>query len=191
MSTVSSQISTSPLSSQELSKATHCLITTRDNLHAAVSGLSDAQWHFKPALEQWSIAEILEHVVLIEERVLGLIGRMQEAPASEADRVNSQVEETILSEIPKRLTKFQAPPHVLPAQRWNPAEALARFLDSRARTLELLVEAPALRGHVMPHPIMGNWDGYQWILAAGAHSARHTNQILEVKACASFPGNCE
>jgi hypothetical protein len=31
-------------------------------------------------------------------------------------------------------------------------------------------------------------DGYQWILAVAAHSARHTQQILEVKADPKFPG---
>lgn len=53
--------------------------------------------------------------------------------------------------------------------------------------MQLLVEAPALRGHVIPHPFLGPWDGYQWILAAGAHGARHTAQIEEVKASAGFP----
>jgi hypothetical protein len=55
------------------------------------------------------------------------------------------------------------------------------------RTAELLSVARNLRGHVLPHPVFGPWDGYQWILAAGCHSARHTGQILEVKADPNFP----
>jgi len=31
-------------------------------------------------------------------------------------------------------------------------------------------------------------DGYQWILAASAHTERHTKQILEVRADPGFAG---
>ncbi len=188
MSTVSSPISPSPLlSSRELSRATHHLASTRDSLLEAVSGLSDSQWHFKPAPDRWSIAEILEHLVLIEERVHGIVGQMQDAPPGQPDRMDSQVDEVILAEVPIRSTRLQAPPPVSPSHQWSPAETVALFLESRARTFELLIEAPALRGHVVPHPVLGPWDGYQWILAASAHSARHTDQMLEVKACPGFP----
>jgi hypothetical protein len=39
------------------------------------------------------------------------------------------------------------------------------------------------------HPVLGPLDGYEWILAAAAHSERHTKQILEVKADPNFPAN--
>jgi hypothetical protein len=32
-------------------------------------------------------------------------------------------------------------------------------------------------------------DGYEWVLTAGAHTDRHTRQILEVKADPRFPLN--
>jgi hypothetical protein len=64
---------------------------------------------------------------------------------------------------------------------------MERFKEGRAHTLQLLAEAPALRGHIAMHPIAGAWDGYQWILAAGGHGARHAAQIEEVKADPGFP----
>ncbi|MDQ2775580.1 MAG: DinB family protein [Acidobacteriota bacterium] len=188
MNTTSSAVSPSPLlSSHELSSATHYLNSTRDSLLELLSGLSDRQWHFKPADDRWSIAEILEHIVLIEASVQAIIGQMQDAPLSEPDRINSEMDEIILAQVPKRSTKAQAPPQACPSHRWSPAETLARFVEGRTRTLQLLVDAPFLRGRVIPHPILGPWDGYQWILAAAAHGARHTDQMLEVKACPGFP----
>jgi hypothetical protein len=188
MNTISSAVSTSSLlSSDELSTATHYLNSTRDSLLEVLSGLSDPQWHFKPSPDRWSIAEILEHIVIVEGLVHARIGQMQDAPLSEPDRINSEVEETILTQVPKRSGKFQAPPPACPSHRWNPEETLARFVEGRTCTLQLLVEAPALRGHVIAHPFLGPWDGYQWILAAAAHGVRHTNQMLEVKACPGFP----
>ena len=188
MDTLSYRTSLSPLLSlNEISKATEYLERTRDNLLEAVDRLDDSQWHFKSASDRWSIAEIVEHVVLVENRIDAVVGLMPNAPVPEPDRMNSQIDDFIMAEVPRRSTKVQGPPQTEPLHRWNPVETLEHFLSSRTRTLQLLGEAPSLRGHVVPHPILGPWDGYQWILAAGAHGARHTDQILEVKACAEFP----
>ncbi len=188
MDTISYQTSLSPLlSSNEKSKATDYLNCTRDNIIQTVESLDDSQWHFKPAPDRWSIAEILEHVVIGENRVHAILGSMRDAPPAEPGRVNSQIDEFILAEVPRRSAKFQAAPQGQPSHRWTPAETLQHFLASRTRTLELLDEAPFLRGRVVPHPFLGPWDGYQWILAAGAHGARHTDQILEVKGSTGFP----
>jgi hypothetical protein len=178
---------TSLLSPNEISNATGYLISTRDALLHALSGFDAPQWDFKPDPGRWSIAEILEHIVLVENRIHAIVGGMQDAPPAEAGRNDEQIDEFVMTAAPQRSPKFQSPPRFEPSHQWSPAEALDRFNESRARTLHLLVEAPSLRGHVLPHPIFGPWDGYQWILAAGAHLARHTSQILEVKACAGLP----
>ena len=189
MSAISVQtLPSSLLSSQEVSKATDYLVFTRDNLLSVLSDLSDSQWRFRPDPDAWSIADVLEHLALIESRVHGIVAQMPNAPAVEPDRIDSQVEATILAAVPNRSNKFKAPPFICPSQQCSPEESLARFLERRARTIDLLVEAPALRGHVIPHPILGPWDGYQWILAVSAHCARHTEQMLELKACREFPG---
>jgi DinB superfamily len=175
------------LSEQERAQAVNCLAQSRDQLLEAVAGLTDAQWRFKPSSTEWSIAEIVEHLALIENRVHGIIASMPESPAPDAGHDCAAVERMIVTEIPVRGRKVQAPPIVSPQQLCTPDEALEQFLASRAQTPLLLETAAALRGHVRAHPLFGPWDGYQWILAAGAHTARHTAQILEVKSCAGFP----
>ena len=42
------------------------LAETRDSLSEAVKGLSAAQATFKPAADQWSVEQIVEHVALAE-----------------------------------------------------------------------------------------------------------------------------
>lgn len=187
MDTVPQTPASALLNAHEVSKATDYLESTRDGILRIVGDLSDAQWNFKPEADLWSIAEILDHLAIIEGRVHGIVARMPDEPVAEPGRTNSQVEAIIIAEVPDRSIKFKAPPVVCPSQQVNHQESLARFLKSRARTVELLREAPYLRGHVFSHPILGPWDGYQWILAAAAHCARHTEQILELKACAGFP----
>ncbi len=187
MSAISTPTIASPiLSSQEISKATEHLVSTRDGLLSAVRDLSDEQWNFRPEPDAWSIAEILEHLAVIEQRVHGIIARMPEADAAEPDSNNSKVEAIILAQVPNRSSKFKAPPFICPSGQCSPEESLALFLKRRAQTIELLNEAPALRGRVVIHPVLGPWDGYQWILGVAAHCARHTKQILEWKACSGF-----
>jgi hypothetical protein len=188
MSTISYPTSSSPhLSLDQISRATQYLVSTRDDLLQAAGIPDDSQWHFKPAPDCWSIAEILEHLVLIEGRVHAIVGGMPDAPAASPDRMDSQVDKLILANVPSRSTKVQAPLPVTPSGRWSPAEARDLFIENRARTVDLLAAAPSLRGHVLPHPLFGPWDGYQWILATAAHTARHTSQITEIKACSGFP----
>ncbi len=176
------------LTADEMAKASRHLSVTRDVLVEAVAGLSALQWSFRPNYESWSIAEILEHLALIEGRVHTLIGNMSNAPEAESAGKPSEMDEIILNEVPKRTTKAKAPEPICPQGRWSGEEALQCFLTSRERTMQLLA-APLLRGRVRPHPIFGAWDGYQWLLATGSHTARHTEQIREIKADVNFPGS--
>ena len=125
---------------------------------------------------------------LIEDVVVGVLGRLPQGPAPAADWDAKRVDAMLLAKVPDRSTKYEAPPQARPAARWTPEEALEHFLTSRAKTAELLQTMTDLRAHVIPHPVFGPMDGYQWVLAVAAHSARHTQQILEVKADPKFPG---
>ncbi|MCU1309306.1 MAG: hypothetical protein JWO20_431 [Candidatus Angelobacter sp.] len=176
----------SPPLPEQIAKASRYLTETRDALVDSATTLSPSQWDFKPAPDRWSIAEIIEHVVLIEGRVHTIVGKMDEAPLCDPDCNLAQIEDFILAEVPQRSTKLQAPPHVSPTRRWAGPEALAHFSESREKTIQLLATS-VLRGHVVPHPIFGPWDGYQWLLAAAAHSSRHTDEIREVKADSNYP----
>jgi hypothetical protein len=175
------------VTSPEREKALRYLEETRSELIGATKGMSDAQWKFKPAADRWSAAEVVEHLVLIETVVHGIAGKMSGAPLSAPDRDVQKMDAFILAKVPDRSEKVQAPPQAVPSARWTPAESLQRFDTGRTETESLLRTAPDLRGHVVPHPVFGPMDGYEWILATAAHTERHTKQILEVKADSHFP----
>jgi hypothetical protein len=171
----------------ERKQAQRYLTDTRKGVEDAVKGLTDAQWKFKPAPGRWSVAEVVEHLALIEDVVHSILARLPESPAPASDRNVKEVDEMILGKVPDRTTKLQAPESAQPTGRWTPAGALEHFAAARNQTAALLASTPALRGHVFVHPYFGPLDGYQWIIAVAAHSERHTKQILEVKADANFP----
>ncbi|MBV9611661.1 MAG: DinB family protein [Acidobacteriaceae bacterium] len=177
------------LTPAERDQALNYLTQSRDGLVAAVKGLSDAQWTFKPGPDRWSIAEIVEHLAVVEERVDGIVSKLGESPAPPAGRDVKEIDARILADVPDRSTKYKAPPAIEPTGRWTPSGALEHFLIARAEVTALLRSTPDLRAHVVNHPVLGLLDGYEWILVTAAHSARHTQQILEVKADPHFPAN--
>ncbi len=89
--------------------------------------------------------------------------------------------------------KFPSPDQ--PTGRWTPAEASDRLLKNYARLGECLDSSPGLRQRLREsRPLKAvskgafdSLDGYQWLLAAAAHTERHTKQILEVN---ELTGRC-
>ena len=186
-STLVEQPASARLTFEEREYAAQYLAATRNHLAESLRGLTDAQWNFKPAPDRWSIAENLEHIAIVEERVQEIVGSMAQAPADSPDRNVKQVDAFVLVAIPMRHPKFKAPERVAPLTGMKGGEMLERFLRARVQTEELLRCSTNLRGRVVPHPAFGPWDGYEWILAAGGHCARHTGQILEVKSDPNYP----
>jgi len=77
-----------------------------------------------------------------------------------------------------------APPEIVLA-----GQALARELIATIASGRYLVNGVevSLRAHV--GLVFGPWDGYQWLLATGLHTARHNEQIREIKGDVNFPGS--
>ena len=173
--TSSTIISDTGLTTEEITTASRHLSVTRGFLLESVGGLSAAQWDFKPASDAWSAAENMEHIVLIESGIHAIIEGMNEAlgPPPEGDR--REMDEFILNQIPMRSRKGKASERACPAGRWSGAEALQQFVQCREQTIRLLVSR-RLRARAFPHPLFGPWDGYQWLLAAASHGARHRNR---------------
>ena len=88
-----------------------------------------------------------------------------------------------------RSHKAQAPEILRPTGRWaTEAELTKAFEASRKANMDYIKTTnDDLRDHFFDHPVFGTLDGYQWLLLLSAHSARHTEQIEEVKADPNFP----
>jgi len=163
---------------------------TRDAIVGATKGLSEAQWHFKPAPERWSVAECLEHIAVVEDFLFGIVtDKVMQAPVESVEGGDSkETDKLVLSMVPDRSQRFQAPEPVRPVGRWaGPEETLKHFLESRAHTLDYMKQTPDLRAYAMDSPLGRKLDAYQWLLYISAHSERHTKQIREVMGDANFP----
>jgi DinB superfamily len=178
------------LTHEEIEQARLFIQQTQNAVVGATKGLSETQWKYKPAPDRWSIAENLAHVVVVQERVLGpILEQLATAPAPPDGIDNKVVDSIVIHQFPNRLAKFSAPESVNPGESTAPAELLNR-LSANCRRLADSLDRPGLRQHAVPAPPLKGvskgayefMDGYQWILAAAAHTERHAKQMLEVIA---------
>jgi uncharacterized damage-inducible protein DinB len=177
------------LTAEERAFAAKYLEETRQKFLASIEGVTDAQWTFKAGPDRWSIAEVAEHIAISESTILELVtAKILTAPPppAGAERVP---DEKLLEAIVDRSSRFQAPEMLKPASRWATRDALAKdFNAARDKTVAYVRNTKDdLRGHAAPHPVLKSLDGFQWVLLIGAHSARHTAQIEEVKAAPGYP----
>ncbi len=179
------------LSASERESALNSLQATHDAFLKSIAGLSEKQWGFKPAPDRWSIAEVSEHIAVSESAIFGLVQKqIMMSPANPDKRPEvAGTDEIILTKVPDRSRKAQAPEFLKPTNRWATREELTKaFEDSRKATMDYVrTTNDDLRDHFGPHPMLGSLDAYQWILLISAHSERHTKQIEEVKADPNFP----
>jgi hypothetical protein len=186
------------LTPSELELANLHMEQTRNLILGALTGLSEAQWRFKPAPEVWSIAQNMEHIVIVQERLLGMIrDQIPTAPRAPADRDVQLVDAIIINHFPNRLAKFPSPEALHPKGDWTLPEARDRMAANAGKLVACLDSVPDLRWRVLESPPLRAvskgehvlMDGYQWILAASAHTERHAKQILEVRADPRFPSS--
>ena len=181
----------------DLNKAQRHFGHARKRVAEVTAGLSDVQWSFKTAPERWSIAEILEHMALVHERVFEFrLKQLAQAPGAPADRDYREIDRLAMEKIPDRSVKAQAPDFIKPTGQVRPEDALQRLFQSYERLAAFVESTPGLRDHIMEAPplrLVTNgaydmMDGYQWALTLASHDLRHVEQIVEVKADPSYPG---
>jgi len=182
---------TETLTQAERDKAVRELQESQKAFLQSSAGLSDAQWNFKPGPDRWSVAECVEHVTLSQDLIYGVVtGNLVKSPAEPAKREAVKgKDQTILTMTPDRSHKFKAPEALVPTKKFGtPAETLKHYDTAHDRMVEYVkTTQDDLRDHFQDHPAFGPLDGYQWILLVAAHTRRHTEQILEVKAALNFP----
>ena len=133
----------------------------------------------RPTDSEWSVAEILQHLYLVEGRVVKDLTR---AIAAEPGRVSFFKRFIPTSIVSLRIRKFQAPMAVNPVEVPEKDEVLANYNGARQSLKDLCNshDAKRFRTLVFNHPFLGRIDGAATIDFVGYHELRHLKQIREV-----------
>jgi len=179
-----------PISKKERSYAAKLLKDTEKDLKDQLKGLSEAQLKFKPAPDRWSIEECVKHIAVSENMFWEMMDSTVKAAANPEKRSEIKVtDEQLVQKIEDRTNKVKTSERLMPenSSYKNTDEAFEAFKKQRDKLMEYVRStSDDLRNHVATTPL-GMVDSYQLILFTAAHSNRHTQQIIEVKADPNFP----
>jgi DinB superfamily len=183
-----------PMNMQTVQELIDQVAVARRRLLDTVSNLTTAQAVFKPAAEQWSVLENIEHVVLAEISGVSKIWQ-----AADSFREGTRVftgEHTnhglSIDEVVARTWKTReiAPPIATP-HIGGPLQYWITYCDSCQSVLERLgteLHGLDLEQVIFPHFLSGPLDARQRLEFLRFHLDRHRAQILRLFDHESFPG---
>jgi hypothetical protein len=156
----------------------------RAALRAAFERIPASSRSLAPAAGGWSSAEIVEHLSIVNRGIAKMLAikivkatRSGLGPETSTEPVLPTIDVQGMS---NRSTRITAPDSVQPTglsadEAWAELEWSWVALEASIRECDGF----ALATITHPHPALGPLSLYGWIAFAGAHAARHTQQIRE------------
>ena len=161
----------------------------RERLYNRVESLNEEQANARPEANAWSAAEIVEHLTIMEERLVRMMKVMltkAERASLKSDRAMVEIKPFSLDELVARSRneRYIAPDAMRPSGTVRLAHLLVRLRQSRVelRSLRPRIEATDLSAVTYPHPAFGPLNFYQWLAFIGLHEERHLRQLESVMA---------
>jgi len=155
----------------------------RKELLQSFAGVPGDRLCRRASTDRWSVAEILEHLSMVEAGVARLIAK-RAGRAREAGLGEEKSTESVLPSFDQHSARLdtvvlQAPATVQPRTNVDFSEALEGLESSREALRAAVLAASGLSlGEIKhTHPILGELDLYQWLIFVGQHEGRHKKQI--------------
>jgi len=146
---------------------------------SAIGSLEAQLYSQRPADGEWSVAEIVHHLCLVEDRVTKELENAIARPPQRVGFLRRLIPTSIVS---VRLIRVKAPKAMKPLNPPVKEVAIENF-DRARQSLKALCAAHGndrLRNVVFKHPFLGEIDGVATVSFVGYHEHRHYKQIREV-----------
>jgi len=162
-----------------MQRALKRLDSVHQKLISEISPLQPDIYSKRPAEGEWSVAEIVQHLCLVEGRVTK---ELEAAIAREPRRVGFFRRLIPTSIVSLRLIRVKAPKAMNPLDSPQRDQAIENFDRTRSnlKTLCAAHNEERFRNIVFKHPFLGEIDGVATISFIGYHELRHYKQIREV-----------
>jgi hypothetical protein len=179
------------MTSEERTKVIHWLDESRKEFLAAIDGVTEEQWKWKPAPERWSVGETAEHIVLAEAALFGNVQKAIASPPNPAWEEKTKGKTEFIERVmAPRLGKAQAPDPIVPTGKLGQGQVRETFERQRVEIEKFAKETQVeLKQYTVEHPfaVFNTLNAYQWLIYVPLHTMRHDKQIAEVKATAGYP----
>lgn len=157
----------------------------RERLKETVENLTDEQLNYLPEGEKWTVAQIVEHLSLVEDGMTRISAKLLNEAKENGKPSDGTVKisEDFLQKIGgARQQKFEAPERAHPKLGQTIAESLAKMEETRKRLNELrpLFETVECSDYKFPHPAFGELTAHEWLALLGGHEMRHIEQIKRI-----------
>jgi cysteine synthase A len=160
---------------------------TRAALRAAVDSIPPSHREQRPGLDRWSVAEVLEHLAIVERRIAGrladaLTAARASASSGSGPAAGPAIDRGQVAKLADRSQRFKTSEASEPRGGLSAEAAWTALEEVRADVARLVREsdAYALSEPIAPHPRFGPWTFREWVVFAGGHDARHADQIREM-----------
>jgi hypothetical protein len=150
-----------------------------EKLTTAINCVDPALLSKRPAENEWSVAEVVEHLCLVEGAVMNFLKSKLNDPPMKVSFVKKLLPMSIVS---LRVKRLEAPKIVRPAADLPPMPELLKKYDAlRANTKEVCIKEgrERLSQICFKHPFFGDMDGAAAVSMIAFHEQRHLKQINE------------
>ena len=147
-----------------------------------IRGLTPAQLAFKRTPDEWSIAQVIDHLLVVGPIYWNDLQTALKSPAGQRENINSDA--NILWYGIDRSNPEKALSTEVPMGRFKDLPgAIAEYRKSHERLVQYVqTTKDDLRSHWVAR--QGS-DAYQWVLLISTHEQRH---ILQIRALKAVPG---
>ncbi|MEP7087769.1 MAG: DinB family protein [Gemmatimonadota bacterium] len=159
----------------------------RRELRDAIASVPEKMREIKPADGSWSVAEVLEHVSMLEQQIAALVTMHVTAARASGVGPDPDTSSVVASfanpgQVVDRGTKIVAPKSVVPTGTVDAQAGTVALEQSRTAMVASLHNANgvSLENLVQTHFVLGPRNLYHWIVATALHDSRHAAQIREL-----------
>lgn len=146
----------------------------------AADAIPAGRWGNCPGLGEWSAAELVGHLMVVERGVVTNVDRLTQKipiPVHFPKRMHLP-----MWLVEARVIRRKSPVPQDPSLMAEKEEMLAGLRRVRERTLAFIAETERrdLSAYCWRHPFLGMLNAYEWMEMIAAHQLRHTKQVREI-----------
>lgn len=155
------------------------LDVVHQRLLTLIEPLDAEQFERRPAPDVWSVAQIVHHLCLVEQRMIEGLEHELTQPPMRLPLLNHLIPYSLL--VGCRVRRVRAPKAVEPLNPPPRETVIENYNRIRATIKALSTEhgRKRLSQVVMKHPFLGDFTGVKAVAFVGYHEQRHYKQIQE------------